>query len=101
MPHPLEEHYRSISAQLLALDAVFGESEQGQNYRSQFRELLEANELELALHSVCDFLFEAGGPVVDAEIVARIDSLHQQMSIEDDCFARLAQMRNAPTTSSS
>jgi hypothetical protein len=101
MPHPLGEHFRLVSAQLLELDSIFGESEKGRNYRIYFREFLEANELELALHTVCDFLLETCGPAVDTEIVARIDSLHQQMSIDDDCSARLAQMQNAPNTPSS
>jgi hypothetical protein len=101
MPHPLDEHYRSVSDKLLAFEALFDQSERGRNYRSHFREFLEANELELALHSVCDFLLEKGAAAVDAGTIDRIDSLHQQMSIHDDCAAKLVQMRNAPNTLSS
>ena len=100
MPHPLEEHYRSVSAQLLSFEPIFDESEQGRNYRSHFRELLEANELELALHAVCDFFAGKRDPV-DETIIDRIDSLHRQMSIHDDCVVELTQLRNAPNTPSS
>ena len=101
MPHPLEEHYRSVSDQLRSLEPIFDESEHGKNYRGYFREFLEVNELELALHAVCDFLLERGPAVFDEEIIHRVDSLHQQMSIHDDCTTKLTQLRNTPNTPSS
>jgi hypothetical protein len=94
MAHPLEEHYRSVSAQLLTLETIFDDSERGKNYRSHFKEELEENELEVALHAICNFLLEQECPLEDAEALARIDALHKQMQIHDDCVEKLRRIRN-------
>jgi hypothetical protein len=91
MAHPLEEHYRSVSAQLLTLETIFDDSERGKNYRNHFKEELEEN--EVALHTVCDFLLERNSPL-DAEVLNRIDALHKQMQIHDDCVDKLRRIRN-------
>lgn len=101
MAHPLEEHYRSVSAQLLTLETIFDNSERGKGYRNYFRELLGANELEIALHAVCDFLIEQSVPPKDAQVLIRIDDLHKQMQIHDDCVDKLKRIRNVSILPSS
>ena len=57
--HKMEQHYREVHNLLLPLERVFDESLEAQKYRSFFREELDANELGVALHAICDFLLGA------------------------------------------
>ena len=88
--HKLEQHYREVHDILLPLERVFEGNAEGQKYRRFFREELDANELEVALHAICDFL--AGAPTtmpISGSVVDQIEVLHKKMAIEDDCIAKL------------
>jgi hypothetical protein len=87
--HKLEQHYREVHNLLFPLERVFDEGPEGQKYRSFFSEELDANELEVALHAVCDFLLESSTTPISASVVDQIEVLHKKMAIEDDCTAKL------------
>ena len=89
--HKMEQHYREVHNLLLPLERVFDESLEAQKYRSFFREELDANELGVALHAICDFLLEPTTIPMSASVVDEIEALHKKMAIEDDCIAKLRQ----------
>jgi hypothetical protein len=54
-----------------------------------FDELLEADELEVALHTLCDCVLTAPATrITDAEI-EKIRLLRAEMELEDECVSRL------------
>jgi hypothetical protein len=54
-----------------------------------FDDLMDHNELGLALDVVCDVVLEPDSPRIDSATFDRIRALHTAMSIEDDCVERL------------
>jgi hypothetical protein len=54
-----------------------------------FDEFLEANEFEVALHALCDYLLEQPVMSVGLEEIRRIEDLHQKMQLRDECSAEL------------
>jgi hypothetical protein len=54
-----------------------------------FDELLWANELEVALHTICNFLLEHESATVETRDIATIENLHRQMELDDDCVNQL------------
>jgi hypothetical protein len=68
---------------------VFPALKQGAAATKWFDEFLDANELELALHVVCDFLLEPATPAASRQIRLEIERLHAKMEIIDNCAARL------------
>ena len=57
--------------------------------RNAFDEYLEANELELALHSACDALLEGSFDKPSADVLKKVEDLHKAMDLRDDCVERL------------
>ena len=55
----LRQHWMEVQKLLLPLDEVFDSSGTGARFGIWFREYLDANELELSLHTVCDYLAES------------------------------------------
>lgn len=89
MTNNLHSHYRDVAGQLETLSKVFSNGPEGSKYKDFFDEYFAVNELELALHAVCDFLFEPTTSAVDEATVRRIETLHQLMELQDDCVARI------------
>jgi hypothetical protein len=86
----LEQRWTEVRELLLPLESIFDSSSTGSRSREFFRETLDANELEVALHAVCDFLLESPSVRVNETDLNRIRSAHQVMVIEDDCIEKLS-----------
>jgi hypothetical protein len=95
MMNNLYSHLHDVADRLKELRNVFSEGPEGSKYLGFFDEYLDANELELALHAVCDFLLEPTSAAVDDAVLEKIAVLHRLMKLEDDCAARL---KEKPTT---
>lgn len=89
MAHPLQSHYDRVSALLRELRAALEGHAVFRSRREWFDEFLEANELELALHSACDALLENPFDKPSAEVLNKIEDLHKAMELRDDCIERL------------
>jgi hypothetical protein len=89
MAHPLQSHYDHVSALLRELRAALEDHVVFRSRREAFDEYLEANELELALHSACDALLESPFDKPSAEVLKKIEDLHKAMKSRDDCVERL------------
>jgi hypothetical protein len=89
MSHPLQSHYDRVSAQLRELRAALEDHAVFRSRREWFDEFLDANELELALHSACDALLENPFNKPSAEVLKKIGDLHKAMELQDDCVERL------------
>ena len=87
--HRQEQLWREIRQQLIPLEAIFDDREAASRYRNWFREVLAHNELELALHAVCDFLFENPDATLRPADLDRIRAAHKLMSLEDYCIRKL------------
>jgi hypothetical protein len=89
MAHPLQPHYVRVSALLRELRAALENHPVFRSCREAFDEYLEANELELALHSACDALLESPYDKPSAEVIKKIEDAHKAMDLRDDCVERL------------
>jgi hypothetical protein len=89
MAHPLQDHFDHVSALLSELRAALEDHVVFRSCRKAFDEYLEANELELALHSACDALLENPFDKHSAEVLKKIEDLHKAMELRDDCVERL------------
>ena len=69
MAHPLQSHYDHVSALLRELRAALEDHAVFRSHREWFDEYLDANELELALHSACNALLEGSCDVPSAEVL--------------------------------
>ena len=87
----LRTHYRILGERLERLKGLVSDADR----RRYFEESLAANELEVALHALCNFLLEPGAPPVSGTALHEIESLHAEMRIVDDCARRLAEKRRA------
>jgi hypothetical protein len=82
------EHCAKVRSGLLELRPLFGDNKEVQHW---FDEYIEANELELALHVVCEFLVARTSRQIGPEEVTLIRALHEKMNIADDCCSQLQQ----------
>jgi hypothetical protein len=89
MTHPLQAHYDHVSALLRALRTALEDDAVFRSRGEIFDEYLEANELELALHSACDALLERPHGKPSAAVLMYIDDSHKAMDLRDDCVERL------------
>jgi hypothetical protein len=89
MVHPLQSHYDHVSALLGELRSALEGHAVFRSRREVFDEFLEANELELALHSACDALLESPYDKPSAEVLKKIEESHEAMGLRDDCVERL------------
>ena len=81
----LHLHFIQLGEALSALRGTFELASNGKRDADDFDEFLEANEFELALHTLCDFVRENENIPVTGELLERIDELHKMMEIDDDC----------------
>lgn len=79
------QHWRNVADGLQELNGLISNSER----LRYFEESLDANELGIALHALCDSLLEDNTSLVDDATINKIDSLHQLMAINDDCVKKL------------
>ncbi len=64
----------------------------------RFNEYLSANEFDLALHILCDYLIEHAPKSLNPRLVADISELHSMMELEDECGAMLERaIRHCPS----
>jgi Bacterial protein of unknown function (DUF899) len=89
MAHPLQSHYDRVSALLKELRAALEDHAVFRRHREAFDEYLEANELELALHTACDAFLESPSGRPSAEVLQKIEDLHKAMELRDDCVQKL------------
>lgn len=89
MAHPLQPHYDHVSALLKELRTELNDHAVFRNHRKTFDDYLEANELELALHSACDALLESPIHKPSADVLKKIQGCHEAMELRDDCVGRL------------
>jgi hypothetical protein len=89
MAHPLQPHYDRVSALLRELRSGLEDHPVFRSRREAFDEYLEANELELALHSACEALLDSPYDKPSAEVLKRIEDAHKAMDLRDDCVERL------------
>ena len=82
--HQFEGLWAKLNIRLLALSGAFGESAEGKNSRESFEEFLEANEYEIALHILCDFLLEHEPVVLTEGLLNEISELHTMMKLDDN-----------------
>ena len=54
-----------------------------------FDEFLEANEFEVALHTLCDYLRERPAVNVGLGEIQKIEDLHLKMQLRDECSSEL------------
>jgi hypothetical protein len=83
------EYYRDLASRLMALRVVFSTCTEDRRYVELFDEFLAVNELELALHQVCDFLNEPTTPDPSDAVLDQIRGLHATMELNDDCVEKL------------
>ena len=58
-------------------------------YLNPFDEFMRETELGSALDLVCDFMLEPGSPKIDGATIDRVEALHAEMEMKDDCVERL------------
>jgi hypothetical protein len=85
----IHRHWAEVRAELLALRASVAELPAEREILGLFDEFLEANELGLALESLCDFILEQSGFVPSEEIVGRIERIHGWIGVSDGCGTEL------------
>lgn len=78
------EHYAELARRLHSLRPLFSLNEGIPSYRTYFDEALDANEFELALSSLCDFLLEPTTPAIASAEIEEIGALFRAMNLEDD-----------------
>ncbi len=82
-------YYREMREKLGQMKSLFGNQPEADGYKRHFEESVAANELEVALHSLCDFLFEPSTRPVSEATVNEIANFHAAMGIEDACSSKL------------
>ena len=66
-------------------ETAFPNSECGQTARTNFNEVLAANEFGLALETLCDCLLDEQDSVITSDTLATISALHAKMALDDNC----------------
>lgn len=84
--------WAEIEAELRSLRPAFGSSQLGTTWAQTFDEHLEHNELEVALHTLCDFLAESETSPASSVLIEKIRRLYSKMGIEDGCVESLARL---------
>jgi hypothetical protein len=84
-----QKHFEELTRQLLVLRSLFSLNESLSNFRVDFDEYLNANEFELALDRLCDFLVEPTTPKVPREEIEKIGAVYRAMNIGDDRISAL------------
>jgi len=79
---------KEVAAQLQSLRPIML-TEHGHSFLDLFDEFMREQELELALHVVCDYILEANSLTVSNATVEQVRRLHTEMEIVDDCVEDL------------
>lgn len=85
-----------LESSLLELRHLFLLNENLSGYRQHFDEVLNANEFEIALHALCDFLLDPTTPNIGLSEINKIDVLHEKMGLDDTCAAALRAKSGVP-----
>jgi hypothetical protein len=81
--------WSAVTAGLHSLRASFPLTDDGCAQQNLFDEFLAANELGLALETLCQALIDTEGLIVTSEVVAIVSDLHAKMGIDDECVGLL------------
>ena len=79
---------KEVAAQLQSLRPTLL-TEHGHSFLDLFDEFMREQELELALHVMCDYILEANSLTVSIATVEQVRRLHTEMEIVDDCVEDL------------
>jgi len=79
---------KEVAAQLQSLRPTLL-TEHGHSFLDLFDEFMREQELELALHVMCDYILEANSLTVSNATVEQVRRLHTEMEIVDDCVEDL------------
>jgi hypothetical protein len=79
---------KEVAAQLQSLRPILL-TEHGHSFLDLFDEFMREQELELALHVMCDYILEANSLTVSNATVEQVRRLHTEMEIVDDCVEDL------------
>lgn len=87
-------HYRDLRRKLEDLRPLFvsrrlASTQPG--YLRHFDQSLDANEYEVALHALIDFLLEPATDPISQDAITEISDVHSLMGLNDDCVNRLKQ----------
>ena len=87
MPYNPEfrDHYEALKRNLLELRPLFSLDGNQLGYLQYFDEELDANEFEIALHALCNFLLEPTTPETSPKVIEKVEVIHQMMELEDGC----------------
>ena len=83
------EHYAALTKQLRSLRQLFSLNERDSSLRAYFDESLDANEFEIALSALCNYLLEPTTPGIASAEVEKIDAAFRAMDLDDDRVAEL------------
>lgn len=89
MVHPLQSHFDRMVVLLRPLRDVFENSGPGSQEREFFDEYLDANELELALHILSEYILETPTSITTPSVLARIEDAHRAIDLQNDCIERI------------
>ena len=92
--HQFQDLWTELNLRLIALREAFGESEKGKSSRANFEEFLEANEYEIAFHTLCDFLLEHEPVILTENLPNEVSELHAMMNLRDNCSEALKRKLN-------
>jgi hypothetical protein len=94
MTNERNAYYREINAALGEMKWLFDDQPKAAGYRDYFEETLDANELEIALHALCNFLLETTTRPVPESVIAQIQAVHAAMGLQDQCVSKLREKRS-------
>ncbi len=93
MAQNFKQHWASVRSELLDLRHLFTSNPGGNVSVDYFDESLEANELEIALHALCDRVLTASTTRVSDAEIEKIALLHVQMELADECVSAIRRKR--------
>ena len=89
MAHDFKDHWANVRSALVDLRHLFALNPGGNVGVEYFDELLEANELEVALHALCACVITAPATRITDTEIEKIGLLHTKMELADDCVLRI------------
>jgi hypothetical protein len=89
MAQSLQVLFDQVSALLRELRDALEDHAVFRSRRDWFDEYLNANELELALHTACAALMDGCRELPSGAVLQKVKELHESMNLRDDCVERL------------
>jgi hypothetical protein len=89
MEHPLQSHFDRMVVLLGCLRGTFEDMGPARQQREFFEQYLDENELELALHIVCEYILESPASMIGPSVLANIEEAHRAMDLQDDCVEKI------------